>query len=59
MSNEVEELRTRAQWYRDFAQLGTPDERVWRFQMADYFDRMADGAEKRGPGSDDQGLRAE
>ena len=48
MSNEVEELRTRAQWYRDFAQLGTPDERVWRFQMADYFDRLAETLEKRG-----------
>jgi hypothetical protein len=47
MPNELENLRTRAQWYRDFAELGTPDERVWRNQMADYFDRLAGALEKR------------
>jgi len=47
MSTELENLRARAQWYRDFAQLGTPDERVWRNQMAEYFDRLAMALEMR------------
>jgi hypothetical protein len=47
MATELENLRARAQWYRSFAELGTPDERVWRKQMADYFDRLAAAVEKR------------
>jgi hypothetical protein len=47
MPTELENLRARARWYRDFAELGTPDERVWRNQMAEYFDRLATAAEKR------------
>lgn len=59
MSSELERLRKRAQWYRDFAKLGTAYEQVWRLKMADYFDRLADGAEERGRGPDAKGLRAE
>ena len=47
MTTEPLRLRKRAQWYRDFAQLGTMYERVWRHQMADYFDRLADDVEKK------------
>jgi len=47
MTTEIERLRKRAQWYRDFAKLGTAYERNWRSQMADYFDRMADEMAKR------------
>jgi len=42
MTTEAARLRKRAQWYRDFAKLGTAYERVWRHQMAEYFDRQAD-----------------
>jgi hypothetical protein len=47
MATELENLRARAQWYRSFAELGTADERVWRKQMAEYFDRLAADVEKR------------
>jgi hypothetical protein len=46
MPTEAARLRKRAQWYRDFAKLGTAYERAWREQMAEYFDRMADELEK-------------
>ena len=47
MTTEPLRLRKRAKWYRDFAELGTVHERVWRQQMADYFDRLADEIEKK------------
>jgi hypothetical protein len=46
MADEADRLRRRAQWYREFAKLGNSHEMEWRFQMADYFDRLADQAEK-------------
>jgi hypothetical protein len=46
MTTEATRLRQRAQWYRDFAKLGTLQEQEWRGQMAEYFDRLADEAEK-------------
>lgn len=47
MTTEPLRLRKRAQWYREFAKLGTMQERVWRQQMADYFDRLAEEIEKK------------
>src|SRR5262249_31443491 len=46
MTTEAARLRQRAHWYREFAKLGTLHEQEWRGQMADYFDRLADQAEK-------------
>jgi hypothetical protein len=46
MTTEVARLRQRANWYREFAKLGTLQEREWRSEMADYFDQLADQAEK-------------
>lgn len=48
MTAEPARLRQRAQWYREFAKLGNSHEREWRFQIADYFDRLAEQAEKDG-----------
>jgi len=46
MTTEAARLRQRAQWYREFAKLGTLQEQEWRSEMANYFDRLADEAEK-------------
>jgi hypothetical protein len=46
MTTEVARLRQRAQWYREFAKLGTLQEQKWRSEMANYFDQLADQAEK-------------
>ena len=47
-----DDLKKRAQWYRDFAKLGTNYERQWRLQMAEYFDRLAEAQDKPGSDSD-------
>ncbi|MGB8366577.1 MAG: hypothetical protein ACLQUZ_13925 [Rhizomicrobium sp.] len=39
-------LRRRAQWYRDFADVGSADNKALRLSLAQYFDRMADEAAK-------------
>ncbi len=49
---DAEELRGLAEWYRAFAEVGHPDERVWRLKFADALDDMADrfeGQAKRDP----------
>ena len=46
MTSEAARLRRRAQWYREFAKLGNSHESEWRFQIADYFDHLAEQAEK-------------
>ncbi len=46
MTSEAMRLRQRAQWYRDFAKLGTGQEREWRCQMAEYFERLAEQSER-------------
>jgi hypothetical protein len=46
MATEAARLRQRAQWYRDFAKLGNLQEQTWRQQMAEYFDDLADQAER-------------
>ena len=48
MMTEAARLRQRAQWYRDFAKLGNLQEQAWRNQMADYFERLAETAERNG-----------
>ena len=48
MTSEATRLRQRAQWYRDFARLGTEQEREWRTQLADYFERLAEQADHDG-----------
>jgi len=54
MLTEAARLRRRAQWYREFAQLGNSQEKEWRLQIAEYFDRLADQAEKDAQASDDK-----
>jgi len=46
MTTEGTRLRQRAQWYRDFAKLGTRQESEWRGQMAEYFERLAEQSER-------------
>lgn len=40
-------LRRRAQWYRDFAAVGSADNRAMRLSLAQNFDRQADEREGR------------
>ena len=51
---DIEKLRKRAQWYRDFADVGSDDSRALRHALARHFDRMADEFEaafkRNGPG---------
>ncbi len=48
-----DDLKKRAQWYREFAKLGTSYERTWRLQMAAYFDRLAEAQDARDRESED------
>lgn len=43
----IELLRRRAQWYRDFAAVGSADARAIRLSLAEHFDRQADAYEHR------------
>jgi hypothetical protein len=45
--DQVRELRRRAQWYREFADVGSADNKELRLSLARHFDRMADEAEAR------------
>jgi hypothetical protein len=45
--NNVEALRRRAQWYRDFAAVGSADNKTLRLSLAKNFDRQADEAAER------------
>ncbi len=40
--NDIALLRRRAQWYRDFADVGSADNKALRLSLAQYFDRLAD-----------------
>lgn len=53
-SSEIEALRKRAQWYRDFADVGSADAKALRLSLAEHFDRMARELERT-----QQGPRAE
>ncbi|HKD21344.1 MAG TPA: hypothetical protein VKB71_05000 [Rhizomicrobium sp.] len=46
-SKDVEELRKRAQWYRDFASVGSTENRALRLSLAELFDRQADALEAK------------
>lgn len=43
---DIETLRRRAQWYRDFAAIGSEDNKAIRLLLAQNFERMADEREK-------------
>lgn len=44
---EIDLLRKRAQWYRDFADVGSADNKELRLSLARHFDRMAEEMESR------------
>jgi hypothetical protein len=46
-TRDVEELRKRAQWYRDFASVGSTENRALRLSLAEHFDRQADALEEK------------
>jgi hypothetical protein len=54
IADEITELRRRAQWYRDFADVGSADNKELRLSLARHFDRRADELEReRGNGKTD------
>ena len=46
-TRDIEELRKRAQWYRDFANVGSTENRALRLSLAEHFDRQADALEAK------------
>ena len=42
---EAADLRRRAKWYREMAEIGQSDMRDWRIKLAQRLERLADGAD--------------
>jgi len=47
MESEAERLRKRAKWYRDFADIGSADNRASRLALAAHFERLAAEADAK------------
>jgi hypothetical protein len=46
-TNEAENLKKRACWYREFAKLSSPSEAIGRYALAEFFERKAQELEDR------------
>jgi len=47
MESEADKLRRRAKWYRDFADVGSTDNRESRLLLAGHFERLAEEADAK------------